>query len=318
VSLSNDNCITTKYDYNESGVYMKPIRLLLLSAILLLATACGSGSDTLERSGPRLVSVATLDPTASVVASNNTAPTTVINTVVTLTPLPDVEITETALPQLSVVAIDSDIVLVTPTLPPSKTPTETPTQTLTFTPTRTPSVTPSITATLLIAPVIAGQSTAISINPASVNCPYNWFFSNPQPNVCPLGGASIGSGSILYFERGFMVWVEAQDAIYVFFNDVGSPRWQVFNDAFDAGLMPESDPSFDVNVPPLSWQPRRGFGLIWREQTQARDRIGWAIQESETSYNVPIQASPDGVIYMGLPNSGVVSLSPTGNLWQSF
>jgi hypothetical protein len=49
-----------------------------------------------------------------------------------------------------------------------------------------------------------------------------------------------------------------------------------------------------------------------------RERIGWAIQASETAYNVPMQASADGVIYIGLPNSGVVSLSPTGNLWQSY
>ncbi len=115
-----------------------------------------------------------------------------------------------------------------------------------------------------------------------------------------------------------MVWVEAQDAIYVFFSDAGFPRWQVFNDAFEATTMAEIDPNFNVDVPPLSWQPRRGFGLIWREQSQVRERMGWAIQESETAYNVPIQASPDGVIYVGLPNNGVVSLSPTGNLWQSF
>jgi hypothetical protein len=188
---------------------------------------------------------------------------------------------------------------------------------LTFTPTRTPSVTPSITATLLVAQVIPGQTTAVSINPASVNCPYLWFFSNPIPNVCALSSATLSRGSLLYFERGFMIWVEAQDAIYVFFNDAGSPRWQVFNDAFDA-TMPETDPAFDVNIPPLSWQPRRGFGLIWRQQASIRERLGWAIQEGETAYNVAIQASADGVIYMGLPNGGVISLSPTGNLWQSY
>jgi hypothetical protein len=289
---------------------MKPINLLLLFIILLLMTACGSSPNTLDRGGPRLVSVATLAPTASADANSIT---------ITATSLPIVIVptTTTPLPQMPVVTIDSDVVLVTPTLPPSKTPTITPTQTSTSTPTRTPSITPSITATLLVGQAISGQTTQIAINPASVNCPFNWFFSNPRPNVCPLGGATMGSGSILYFERGFMVWVEAQDAIYVFMNDAAFPRWQVFNDAFD-GTMPETDPSFDVNVPPMSWQPRRGFGLVWRQQVTVRERIGWAIQESETAYNVPMQSSADGVIYIGLPNSGVVSLSPTGNLWQSY
>ncbi|NWF68748.1 MAG: hypothetical protein HXY40_06670 [Chloroflexi bacterium] len=294
------------------------VRMVLLFSLLWLLVACGTDDGAFERSGPRLVSVATLAATTVVPAQA----ASVGQIVVTPSAVPSPTTSTIIAPTMStlalpVVTIEGDVVLVTPTLPPSKTPTLTPTTTETPTPTRTPSATPTQTATLPILSPSLGQPTPIFSNPVSVNCPYNWFFANPLPSGCPLGPATVSSGSLLYFERGFMIWVRVQDAIYVFYNDATSPRWQVFNDAYDA-TMPETDPQYDVNAPPLSWQPRRGFGLIWREQTSARDRLGWAIQESETSYNVPIQASPDGTIYIGLPNSGVVSMAPNGSQWQGY
>ena len=38
--------------------------------------------------------------------------------------------------------------------------------------------------------------------------------------------------------------------------------------------MMESDPT--ITPPSGYYQPRRGFGKIWREQAGARDKLGWA------------------------------------------
>jgi hypothetical protein len=73
------------------------------------------------------------------------------------------------------------------------------------------------------------------------------------------------------FEHGRMIWVQAQDSIYVIYND-GS--WERYADTFEDGMV-ERNPAI---VPPGGkLQPERGFGKIWREQPQVRERIGWAL-----------------------------------------
>src|SRR5690349_16266097 len=92
------NCITNKYRYNEAGVHMKPINLLLLLIVLLLVSACGSNQNTLDRSGPRLVSVATLAPTASVDANSITATATSLPIVIVPTTTTSIVVQQQQLP----------------------------------------------------------------------------------------------------------------------------------------------------------------------------------------------------------------------------
>jgi hypothetical protein len=118
---------------------------------------------------------------------------------------------------------------------------------------------------------------------------------------------------MLQFQGGYMIWVGMQDAIYALYLNTALPRWQVFNDAFEEG-MPETDPNFD-NAPPGTWQPQRGFGLVWRSQSGVKDRLGWALGESEISYTVQIQIGSDGMIFVSQPSGGLFSLTPTGSDW---
>lgn len=113
-----------------------------------------------------------------------------------------------------------------------------------------------------------------------------------------------------------MIWIGQQDAIYVLYDSANMPRWQVFNDAFEEG-MPDTDPEFD-NPPPYTWQPKRGFGLLWREQPVVRERLGWAVIEWETPYEVRVQTGPDGVIYISDVRGGVFALSPDGSDWKRY
>ncbi len=207
---------------------------------------------------------------------------------------------------------------ITPTLPPSKTPTRTPTPTRTSSPTATPSVTPNISLPTLSPTVLPGVvpiPTAIPTNPPAQNCSVPWFFGNSQPASCPLNPPLVSPGSMRQFQGGYMIWVGMQDAIYALYLSATPPRWQVFNDTFQEG-MPETDSNFD-NAPPGTWQPQRGFGLVWRSQPGVKDRLGWALTEDEISYTVQVQISSDGLIFISEPGGSMFSLSPTGNDWKS-
>jgi len=106
-------------------------------------------------------------------------------------------------------------------------------------------------------------------------CEHAYFFE-PAPTRCPLRAAALSPAAEQRFERGRMIWLDAEDAIYVFFDqDSGSNgRAQQFEDTWMPGEL-ESDPEI---VPPEGlYQPVRGFGKVWRDNPQIRDRLGWAI-----------------------------------------
>lgn len=107
-----------------------------------------------------------------------------------------------------------------------------------------------------------------------LNCPYPWFFA-PAPDICAQDAAPDTGGAEQQFEHGFMIWVESENRIYVLYDDdIYSPKWAAFNDEWQVG-----DPIDDPNItpPPGYYQPVRGFGLVWREQPDVRDRLGWAV-----------------------------------------
>jgi len=114
-----------------------------------------------------------------------------------------------------------------------------------------------------------------------LRCPAAWFFS-PAPDVC--ASPPVGSNAAeQHFERGVMIWVEdtiwAGEAASIFVlydDDQHSPKWERFTDEWDEGE-PDHDPAI---IPPAGlYQPVRGFGLVWREHPNVRDRLGWAVDE---------------------------------------
>jgi hypothetical protein len=66
--------------------------------------------------------------------------------------------------------------------------------------------------------------------------------------------------------------------IFVFYDDGAYER---FDDTWTAN-QPDSDPS--IKAPAGLQQPVRGFGKLWRERDDVRERLGWAI-ESEMAYS---------------------------------
>ncbi len=120
-----------------------------------------------------------------------------------------------------------------------------------------------------------------TITPTTEPCPYSYFFE-PAPEGCPLDEPTISAAAEQPFEGGVMIWLEANDSVYVFYKD---QRWQRFDDDWSEG-QPENDPTI---IPPEGLhQPIRGFGKVWREQAEVRNELGWALSP-ELGYESKIQ-----------------------------
>jgi hypothetical protein len=114
-----------------------------------------------------------------------------------------------------------------------------------------------------------------------------------------------------------MVWVGSLDEIFVMYSDPNQvmPRWARFRDTFEEGE-PESDPAYASPPSSILWQPRRGFGKLWRDdlyKAQVRDRVGWATLEWEQPYSVQFQQGRESAsIFLTRPDGAVFGLHPSG------
>jgi hypothetical protein len=313
-----------------------PIGLLFIVMMVLLC-ACEPSSPIPRAStgdgGARLIQEVTLTPVGGAEVS--------VPRVLSPTPLTMAQATATAPSDessvLQVVTLDSDIILITPTLPASKTPTPTATFTATTVPTQTPSRTPIPSVSSVLVPTTVFQpftpidSGIIPLPPPqyppdqypssvgnqtpNTNCQTIWFFFTPYPSTCPTTPPMTSSASMQSFERGYMIWVGELGSIYVLSNVGGGQQWRSYKDEFEE-WMPASDPEIEAQVPSSAWQPRRGFGLVWRNHPEVREGLGWAVQEHESPYETQIQIAQDGTIYLKAAGGGVFSLSPGGMGWQ--
>ena len=118
----------------------------------------------------------------------------------------------------------------------------------------------------------------------TLRCPDEWFFAGP-PDICPATAAHYSAGAEQQFERGTMIWISAENRIYVLFGDGQQNAWMTYTDDWNQGA-PENDP--DLAPPSGMYQPVRGFGLVWREQPGVKDRLGWAVTE-ESAHDTAIQ-----------------------------
>ncbi|MBI1280310.1 MAG: hypothetical protein GC179_19450 [Anaerolineaceae bacterium] len=77
------------------------------------------------------------------------------------------------------------------------------------------------------------------------------------------------------FEHGRIFWIQPRKQMWVMYdNGQGTGEWKVYDDTWVDGD-PASDPSI---VPPEGkYQPLRGFGKLWREHQEIRDRLGFGI-----------------------------------------
>jgi len=77
------------------------------------------------------------------------------------------------------------------------------------------------------------------------------------------------------FEHGRIFWIQPRKQMWVMYdNGQGTGEWKVYDDTWVDGD-PASDPSI---VPPEGkYQPLRGFGKLWREHQEIKDKLGFGI-----------------------------------------
>jgi len=155
--------------------------------------------------------------------------------------------------------------------PPSPTPSPTPIPWSTWTPTPAPPQTwPEATATpCSVSPILERYWTADL--QGMLGCPTDEIhtFLAEQP-----------------FQGGRMFWREDRRLIYALRDD---GRYQVFDDLWDGG----QEYSCPGEPPAGLVMPKRGFGFVWCEAEEIRQRLSWATKE-ERGYDGTIYRFPKG------------------------
>ncbi len=148
-----------------------------------------------------------------------------------------------------------------------------------------------------------------------LQCGETWFF-DPAPETCPAEPPQVSLEAEQTFEHGRMIWVQAQDRIYVIFDDGRTPAWARYPDNFEEGD-PERDDS--VIPPPSLLQPVRGFGLVWRSNERVRDRLGWATSP-EVAFDGMFQSdSPEpsvATFYVRTRDGDILALDAQTQTWD--
>lgn len=146
-------------------------------------------------------------------------------------------------------------------------------------------------------------------------CAHEWFFE-PAPEACPAGPEVNGPQIEQVFEGGRMIYVEAEDQVYVLFADGLSPAWTSFQNRYVPGETPDEDENFVP--PPDRFEPTRILGVIWRASDPVRNRLALGLAP-ETAYEGAIQSDgdPNGeTIYIRSADGSVIQLDPGGESWQ--
>jgi len=145
--------------------------------------------------------------------------------------------------------------------PPSPTPTHTPTPWPTLTPEPTSVVQVEPPCQQTPAPPFEAYWTADRALRLALGCPSDELrsgFVAEQP-----------------FERGYMVWREADHTIFVFYDD---GVWFGALDRWQEGM---AELSCQAAAPSGLQQPKRGFGLVWCSGPGVKEGLGWALGEEQ-------------------------------------
>jgi len=146
-----------------------------------------------------------------------------------------------------------------------------------------------------------------------LRCPVPWFFS-PAPDICATDPI-LSNAAEQHFERGVMIWVWEKDSIFVLYDDGPSPVWETFTDEWQEG---EPDPDPSLAPPDGLYQPVRGFGKVWREHPQVRDRLGWAVDQ-EMGFSTVMQGTTRfkyNSVYLRALDGNVWHLGPERSSWE--
>ncbi len=149
-------------------------------------------------------------------------------------------------------------------------------------------------------------------------CVFTYFFTQPDYlAACPVDAVVTTAAAEQFFEQGRMIWLEAPQhslftnlpTILVIYDSSSYPQqsWQSYFDHWTPDH-PVDDPTL---IPPEGlYQPVRGFGEVWRNNPEVRERLGWAITP-ELSYAAALQSvpyEPENAVFLSLSDGLVLWL----------
>lgn len=146
----------------------------------------------------------------------------------------------------------------------------------------TPATVPASALTATASPAATRPATASPASSATQAPSVTAAPAQPTPTAQPLGFPTNTVAQVQIaeqvFEHGRMFWIRHSRQIWVMVNvpadNAHGGDWFCYNDTFEEGE-PEIDESL---VPPEgTYQPRRGFGKLWRSRAELKDALGWAI-----------------------------------------
>jgi hypothetical protein len=150
-------------------------------------------------------------------------------------------------------------------------------------------------------------------NPAVVPEPIARLYGTNQQVHEMLGAASPGSRTVTLLEQSFQgglaIWRSDTREIYVLSRDGNT--WSAHPDTWRPGdrIMVDGAP------PPGALVPAAGFGTVWRNTPEIKNRLGWAVYEPRGSGG-SIQSFEHGLI-VWTPHGLLYVLSNDGK-WRTF
>lgn len=175
-------------------------------------------------------------------------------------------------------------------------------------PPETPSVTPTSLPSTTLTPTVIAQPCAF---PVAAFAAQSWTRQLEASLGCPQEAEHAIPMIMQPFEHGMMFYRDDEKQIYVMFTN---KTWKSFADTWNAALPADSCPS--VSVRSGFVKPIRGFGKVWCEQTEVRDRLGAATApESSAVYQGLVQRFAQGLMFTGAQAGQVYVLFSDGK-WE--
>lgn len=160
-----------------------------------------------------------------------------------------------------------------------------------------------------------------TVNHISVTCHASeWFFDAP-PISCPFDTPTTTNAAFEQFERGFMLWLEDSNTIYVFFESPNHPVMTFYEPLY---LVTPAAPVTD-EPPDGFYAPTSGFGHIWRGEVpgseSVRDWLGWATEPEHNftaTHQQIVYEYYNTWLYLSLPDGRILQLDLTYGTWYEW
>lgn len=163
--------------------------------------------------------------------------------------------------------------------------------------------------------VTNGIRTIEQLAEVTVGCNFTWFFTPEPTSGCPDALPSPTGALMQGFQNGQMFWLQSTNQVIALYSDGNQPAWVSVSNGFTEGMM-EEDPA--LTPPEGMRQPRREFGLVWRDTPGVRERLGWAVGDA-AAFTSTIQPAIYGADARGLfftdPTGAIIQLVPNGEGW---